>query len=409
MKFISLLLLISSAAWNTSLGQANGYLLLISDSPCEISVDGAAPSSLESGKPNKIELLPGEHYISAQSNGKEKSEAVLIEAGKQKMLRFSFGKAESKTPKKGTNLQVIADLEQDLIGGIAAGVSFNNGRTEAEVYPRHRYQLQEGDTLMIDIEMLSKKGTNELFFDSYPDGNNVFSVDKFTDLKEQKIRIPHTGIYEIELSTNHSFDKRARLKVSRIPIDAASANQSTKVVPLMKYEVVAVQEPMKQWINSTSNETWKGGSSEITVPVNLPPNTLEWYYVVSASRNEASVNQSLDNVGLFQELTTALGGVNPATMILNIGLGIITQPPGSDYCDVYLLSYENQALFSRDQAFSYTLEGTRENVTSAKVKVKNTKTGQCYLGFRNRDMMNGIGIVLEVVAITGEPYFGVEE
>ena len=132
---------------------------------------------------------------------------------------------------------------------------------------------------------------------------------------------------------------------------------------------------------------------------------MEWYYVVSASRDEAEIRSNLSNFSLLGDITKAVNGLNPASTALNLGINFITQPPGSDYCDVYLLRYENMELFKSDQNFSYILEGTRENVKSAKVKISCCKGVQYYIGIQNRDSFHGIHVGIEAIAITKKEFY----
>lgn len=412
MKRITFILALLCSVPATILAQNTGSLLLVSDVECTVSVDGEDAISMKTNQPRKFDLVEGQHYLVCKSTVGEKSEIVEITAGQQKvhkLLLSSVGSPKNSPAIKTVNRQDIADLEVDLAGGIEIAAAVSDGAEEADYYPAYFYSLQKGDILSVDIQFQNNKGTINFELVSYPDGNEIFSQQKFQDLEQKEIKIPHDGIYRLTISNNHMFGKRIKLHLSRIPVNEESAKKPTKVQECMKYTVVKLQEPMSQWINSTSNETWKGGTNEVTIPVKLPPNTVEWYYVVSASRNKEDIQRNLDNAGLFKELTNFVGGINPTTMVLNIGMDLITQPPGSDYCDVYLLDYANNSLFSSDQAFSYILEGSRENVNSAKVKIKGVNSGQCYLGLQNRDAMHGLAVGIEVVAITGEKYFGAAE
>ena len=88
---------------------------------------------------------------------------------------------------------------------------------------------------------------------------------------------------------------------------------------------------------------------------------------------------------------------------------MFAQPPGADYCDIYLLDYANGNAFSSDQAFSYIIEGSRENLKSSTIKLDCClNENQYYLGIRNNDSLNGIHIGIEVVAIIKEGYLDFE-
>lgn len=408
--------------------QSVGNLLVISTNDCELIVDGEKQTELEKGKPYRIQLTEGEHYVQCISEAggvkAERNEIISIEPNKQKVLKLEFKEAqsiefksnssESTSSVESVNQELppitIADLTINIPGGLSVGAAMaTSDDYEYSGYPTFYYALQKDDQLVIDLSMINKKGTNAIEIASYPDGNSIYSNYKFEDLIGLKVKIPETGIYRIGIGTNHTFDRKAHFVVRRLPGSLLTVNAKTKVVKKRKYEVVRIQEPMKQWVNSTSNETWKGGNAEVSIPVTLPPKVLEWYYIVSASREENDIESNLNKVSLFEELNTALMGVSPTTTVLNIGMNLITQPPGANYCDVYLLDYQNQLLYIQDVQFSYILEGTRENVMSSKVNIKGAIQGPYYLGIRNRDGFHGISIGIEVAAITYEDYYSVED
>ena len=102
------------------------------------------------------------------------------------------------------------------------------------------------------------------------------------------------------------------------------------------------------------------------------------------------------------DLNKAVAGLNPTTNIVSIAMNLIAQPPGANYCDVYLLDYTNRSYFLNKQQFSYNLQGSRQNVTSAAIKINCCNTGQYYLAFKNPDTWYGIHLGIEVVAIVAD-------
>jgi len=73
---------------------------------------------------------------------------------------------------------------------------------------------------------------------------------------------------------------------------------------------------------------FQGGTSRITFPVTLPPNTVEWYYTFAATRNQQEVQDTKSNMKLFKELSDMVDH----TGLLSIAVTALTQPPGADYC-----------------------------------------------------------------------------
>ena len=80
-----------------------------------------------------------------------------------------------------------------------------------------------------------------------------------------------------------------------------------------------------------------GGKSRIIYQVDLPPNTVEWYYIFTAVESENS-SPALD---LVPQLTRALD----PTGMTGILASSILSPTGSNSCDIYLLDRKNADAF----------------------------------------------------------------
>ena len=159
-----------------------------------------------------------------------------------------------------------------------------------------------------------------------------------------------------------------------------------------------VQKAQKFYINSGSHATFKGGKSRTTLPINLPANTVKWYYEFSASRNENEV----DNVSNALDLAGELSVLLDQSGILQLGINMLNQPPGSDYCDIYLIDHDNYTPFLSKQQFMQYPEGTRENLKSGIVEVECCHNSPLYLGLKNPDYKDGVHVVVEVAAIIKE-------
>lgn len=396
------------------ISQNKGTLLLISSQECEIIIDGESKGLTQANKPTKYELLEGEHFIEGKANDVEKSEVIVIEANKQKVLKLgfeilpkneiSYGSSKAITPIK------VAEINFTIPGGLfTATQSINSSNPSSVEYPKFYYAFEKGDKITADLILLSKKGTNAIEITSYPDGNVIYSNNKFVDLNGFSLTIPKKGIYKFEIGTNHAFDRNARMTILRTPVNEETIDFNTKVVLKRKFQTIPVQDASYHYINSGSNAAVYGGKSRIYVTVKLPPKTVEWYYTISASRNKEDIDRNLQTISLFKDLSEFVIGLNPATTILNIGVDLITKPPGNDFCDVYLLDHANLNQFISKNPFSSITTGTKENVKSAVVKITNLKEGEYYLGIKNPSSMYGVNIGIEVAAITMEEYYDFEE
>lgn len=148
-----------------------------------------------------------------------------------------------------------------------------------------------------------------------------------------------------------------------------------------------------------------GGTSRVTDAVVLPPNTVEWYYKISAYRTKAEADQDARTYSLFANLVSGLsqGGI--------IGLGAqLMKPTSGQICDVFLLpeaeyshflAKNDNAVIGTGQGFRSYPAASRQNFTAGIVPVKQPglNQGTYYLGIRNPSAMSGIHVNVEVDAI----------
>ncbi|MDF7815442.1 DUF1036 domain-containing protein [Hymenobacter sp. YC55] len=168
-----------------------------------------------------------------------------------------------------------------------------------------------------------------------------------------------------------------------------------EVITTKKYRTIKVLEPQQGYLVSYYNP----GNSRTVIPVQLPPNTVSWYYEFTAFRNEAQLQAARAQFKLVSELSRLVDNTGTLTLALNA----LSTPPGGSICNVYLLGNTQQTdLFQAKKEFSYLREGTRSSLTSAVVPVSQTASQQVYLGLQNPDNLYGIHYALEVVAIIEE-------
>lgn len=368
--------------------QRKANLLIVTDSACRLWVNGQEEGRLAADESLRLSLREGEHMVVARNEEtqEEKRERVVVRAEEQKLLTLQF-RPQLLDP------VAIADLT------LTIPKVLERQRSGPDLY----YSLAANDQLLVNISPLSSGGSQSLQLVSYPQGSVLYAADGLTTVKDQRIRIPQTGIYRLVLSTTYNQDRRVRLQLSRIPGDASTNAHDTRVFKRVIYEAVSVESPGLHWLNSLSNAYIRGGSDRIVLPVSLPDNTVEWYYTVSASRDRESISQNLRTISLVRDVAKAIVSGNVAATALNFSFQLITQPPGSDYCDVYLLQEQGRKLFTEgEEVFPFLQEGSRENVSSAKVRIKGNGQRQFYLALRNRDTFNGLAVGIEIVALVAK-------
>lgn len=163
-------------------------------------------------------------------------------------------------------------------------------------------------------------------------------------------------------------------------------------------KIVQVLTPQTIYLNGGARATF-GGKSRVLFNIDLPANTVEWYYSYSTARGE---NPST-TIELFAQLTRLF---DPSGMTA-ISTNAIFTPSGAGVCDIYLMDRTNAGKFYEkvDQwggTYSYWLSGSRENGKNGTVQIKDNVKGTVYLGFKNPSMTEGVSIIFEVAAIVEE-------
>lgn len=300
-------------------------------------------------------------------------------------------------------------------GGLAVANWKKEHPNENYKYPRLVFGFAAGDEIIIDFTTENKKGTQIIEVMEYGSNSMVYSNKQFQTLEGVRIKVPRSNVYKFEFATNHLFDRQCKVSLKRIPASDSTqnfnCNVSWKTVydttftvveekrkVTSKYEPFNLHTPIDFFVNSGSNATLMGGKSRIDIPIILPENTVSWYYSFSATRNKDAVEKTKSTMKLFSELTRLIdvsGG-------LALGINALTQPPGADYCDIYLLDADNREHFlnKTDDKMRYFSEGTRLNLMSGNVHIRNCcKNSTYFLGIKNPSKTYGIAVIIEIVAI----------
>jgi hypothetical protein len=300
-------------------------------------------------------------------------------------------------------------------GGLAVANWKNDHPKENFKYPKLVYGFAAGDEIIIDFTTDNKKGSQIIEVMEYGSNSIVYSNNQFQTLDGVRIKVTKSNVYKFEFATNHMFDRQCKVSLKRIPAADSTKNFNCNVAwrtiydttftvveekrkVSSKYEPVTLQAPIDMFVNSGSNATLLGGKSRIDIPIMLPENTISWYYSFAATRNKNAVQATKSTMKLFSGLTRVID----QTGSLAFGINALTQPPGADYCDIYLLDAANRASFlnKEDGKWRYASEGSRSNLMSGIVQVRNCCTSNnFFLGIKNPNSTYGIAVMVEVVAI----------
>ena len=140
-----------------------------------------------------------------------------------------------------------------------------------------------------------------------------------------------------------------------------------------------------------------GGKSRVTIPINLPEHTIEWYYSFSTSAGVSGTK----NLNLALQLSSYLVDQTGTTAQF---MNKVQVPAGSKSIDIYLLNSSNRTAFiqkwdNNGGTYSYIPEGTTQNTRQATVKINGINSGNWYLGLKNPSSLDGVNIFIEVTAI----------
>jgi hypothetical protein len=170
---------------------------------------------------------------------------------------------------------------------------------------------------------------------------------------------------------------------------ALSFAQSTKPV----YKVVPVVSSHSFYLKGGSRAI-VGNSSRQVLPIELPANTVEWYYTVTTTNNR---KQSL-NSDLTEQLDKLLV---PELGITSNAYSAIAVPGGTGLCDVYVMTNPNEVnkYVNKRPAASFLMNDSRQNYISGIIQVKDFLYGSCFLVLRNPSASQGLNVTIEVTAV----------
>lgn len=313
-------------------------------------------------------------------------------------------------------ISILTSGQENKVLVTQTTVKINSMRTE-ELY----FGFEEGDQIIFNYELVKGKGLKEIEIFEYPNAS-VFMDYKTKQIKDKIIQVNKKGIYKFNFKNSTVGARICKIKIERIPSNSESVNFNSivywKTMSDTSYYTVQEEFLVKTeylsktivpstdyFVNSGSNATFKGGKSRITFPVTLPENTVEWYYQFSATRDKAEIDMTKSTFNLAGQLTKLID----KTGTLQFGLDALTQPPGANYCDIYLLNHQNSSLFEAKAEYTYFTSGTRKNIKSGLVKMTGGAGKAYYIGIKNPDSMHGINVAIEVVAVTLNEEWGVRD
>ncbi len=283
------------------------------------------------------------------------------------------------------------------------------------------FGFEQGDEIIFSFELVKGKNLNEVEIFEYPE-TSVYMDFKTSLVQDKSISVRKKGIYKFSFRNKAMGNRVAKVKIERVPATTESAEFNTLVywrtvsdttyytdteryLIGKEHKTKTIVPTAKYYVNSGSNATFKGGKSRVAFPVTLPLNTVEWYYQFTATRDESEIKKTTSAFDLAGDLSKLID----ETGALSFGIEALTQPPGANYCDIYLMSNGNRSAFEAKNKFYFKASGTRENIKSGLVQIKDASERNLTIGIKNPDSMHGIHVAIEVVAVVLEIKYGKRE
>ena len=268
------------------------------------------------------------------------------------------------------------------------------------------FGFAEGDQVSFSFEVESGKELKEVEIIQLPSSSRYKEL-KTSRIQNKMISVSTTGIYQFRFANTVVLQKLCKLKIERIPASPATANFNStvywrtvfdttyrnlnpqKAAP-DTYKTVSLIAPTSYYLESSASE-----GRQLTIPINLPDFTSEWYYAYAATDKKeqaGNLKSSLHLAAALQKEILEHRGVS-------FSVDSISVPSGTENCRIYLLDQSNQQMFESKGNFRHFREGTRENTPSGLVKIKTANFPNAFLGIKNSNSQSPIFVTLEVVAV----------
>lgn len=151
-------------------------------------------------------------------------------------------------------------------------------------------------------------------------------------------------------------------------------------------KIVEIVSSQKFHLNS-KGKTVLSGKNRITLEIELPENTKEWYFYICAIGEGSARNiQLASQIGVLMMKKFAR-------------VSQIQVENGNSYCNVYVLPDQvNSSNFENNSKFKYFESSSRLNFSSGVVKCP-VLSKKVWLGIENDRKIHAVDITVEVVAI----------
>jgi hypothetical protein len=165
--------------------------------------------------------------------------------------------------------------------------------------------------------------------------------------------------------------------------NAQESKQDFMAVPIISQQSFYLKAASPGSNNSGSNQV---------LQINLPANTVEWYYTVTTKPGHGQFSNN-DLTGQLVKLVDPQRGISSKASV--------HVPAGTSIIDVYLMTnpLEVHKYVNKNPADSFLMNDSREHYVSGAIHVKDFLNGSCFLVVLNPGSSSGVSVNIEVTAI----------
>ena len=313
----------------------------------------------------------------------------------------------------------VSELTFPVPGTRAAAEFQKNNPGREYLWAHYYYGFEQGDVVVIDLEMEEGKGTYNFEVQEYGSKSVLFSRRDIKKLRKVKVSIPARGVYDFIVKGNHTEPSTCQMTIHRIPAPGPNRNFNTNVTWNVKTDTIYkyVEEKYLAKTNFIPevlvDKTFRvfskakiGSPSRITIPFTIPANTAHWVYWVGVGQESVKELEELAKT-LSKGGAAALSGINP---VAAFGMGLIPNLPpvkSSGYIDFFFMKPEDEKAFRE--------EGTRKPLPFAKgdaiinaygkiaaSQTPKTTNNTLFMGLENTNTVTGLDVAVKLMAFRKE-------
>jgi hypothetical protein len=355
--------------------QSQKDIIIVACAKGSLIIDGTTVATVDAEDASRQTLSYGEHYIQLKNDKEKYSLTVTIDDNTKGVLKIG---CKTEAP---ANSKRIIDKEVSLSGALGSTVEENV------------FALDFEDEIVINCDILNKKGNATLFIRDYETGREIYRKDRFELITNEKLKIPSKGIYYFSLFTEALFGKTAKITIDRIPSPNSKPEFKTSVIVKRDTASTEVLNTTTRVFSSTN----LNHSNRTTIKINLPTNTTYWTYWIGVGEE---AKEKMDNF-----TATLIGGAArllSANPLVLFGMKVIPALPSLNVpstINYKFVSSKDAQLFLQNQPYSYYTFKFADNIATDYAIIK-SNAPDLVLAMNNTSAMDGHNVNVRVVAFS---------